>query len=91
MGMSSSVAGFRAPDEKWEQMKSVYEACKRAGVVIPGEVQKFFNEEEPDPAGIHVDLRGILTAYKDGGCEGYELRVVDIPENVTVLRFKNCW
>ena len=91
MSMSTSVKGFRPPDEEWKKMKAIWDACKAAGNVEPPEpVQEFFNWHEPDPNGIDVHLR--VTKWNNNECsEGLELKVEDIPKNVTVIRFYNSW
>ena len=56
MSMSTHIVGFRPPDEKWHQMKAIYDACTKAEVKIPDEVDEFFNFEPPDHQGVKVDL-----------------------------------
>lgn len=41
MGMSTRVYGIILPDEKWKKMKSVYDACRAAGINPPLEVEEF--------------------------------------------------
>lgn len=79
------VHGFRPPDKEWEQMQAVWESCKAAGVEIPQAVIDFFDDGAPDPGGICVQLP--LTEWGDGNWQGYELKVADIPPQVTTLRF----
>lgn len=86
MGISLYVRGFRPPDEKWHQMKAVWDSCEAAGIEVPDEVDGFFCEEDegkPDPQGITVELP--VKEWR-GSC-GYELAVRDIPESVTHIRF----
>ncbi len=52
MSMSTHIVGFRPPNEKWKQMKAVYDACVKAEIDAPSEVRKFFNDEPPDPEGV---------------------------------------
>lgn len=89
MGMSTHVIGFRPPDERWRQMKAVWDTATLAGVEIPDEVVRFFGDEEPDPAGLEIELP--LAEWGDDSREGYELQVADIPDGVTVIRFYNSW
>jgi len=93
MGMSTYVVGIRRPDEKWAQMKAVWDACRAAGVGPPDEVLEFFNHESPDPAGIIVELRGTpcIRAYNDDMRQGWEVDIATLPKNVTAVRFFNSW
>ena len=56
MSMSTHVYGFRPPDERWQQMKAVFDASKAAGIQVPIEVESFFENGEPDTSGQEVDL-----------------------------------
>jgi hypothetical protein len=88
--MSSHVVGFRPPDEKWQQMKKIWDACEAAGVNPPYEVTEFFNDCAPDPAGVEV---GILHSEwrSSTSAEGYEVDIRKLPKDVTVIRFFNSW
>lgn len=89
MSMSTHVVGFRPPDEKWQQMKKVWDACKAAGITIPREVIEFFNDCDPDPAGVEV---GILhSEWANNSSSGYEVDIRKLPKDVTVIRFFNSW
>jgi hypothetical protein len=87
--MSTHVKGFVPPDERWQQMKTVRDACTAAGIELPAEVERFFDGQEPDPAGQEVDVphRGWQDEYR----QGLEIRVADIPPNVKVIRFYNAF
>jgi hypothetical protein len=89
MSMSTDVKGFVPPDERWQDMAAVWNACIAANIVIPLEVVQFFGDEAPDPAGVEVDLP--LRKWNGRSGAGYELAVADIPERVKVLRFYNSW
>lgn len=89
MGMSMHVIGLVEPSEKFKQMYAIYEACELADVSLPDEVDKFFMGEEPDGKGMKVDLP--KTEYEDDMKNGFEIRIADIPDNVTVLRFYNSY
>jgi hypothetical protein len=79
------VKGFKPPDEKWKEMKQVYDACRKAKIDPPKEVEKFFNYEEPDDNGMEVNLP--TKGWDKPGYDGFELKVEDIPKDVKVLRF----
>lgn len=92
MGASMHVVGLKPPDEKWQKMCAVWDACKSAGVVQPMAVVAFFSGEDPDPSGVPVDeteLRdsGALHNWEADMREGFEVDVTKLPADVTVLRF----
>jgi hypothetical protein len=98
MGMSTHVVGVKPPDEKWQRMKAIWDACMAARVDPPREVMKFFEGETPDPLGVRVgefELRsaGCLKDWCDprGSSSGVELDLAKLPPGVTVLRFVNSW
>ena len=79
------VQGIVPPDERWVEMKAVYDACQKAEITLPREVCIFFDDEEPDPAGVIIDL----DAKKWRGDErvGLEIDVADLPPHVKTIRF----
>lgn len=89
MSMSTNVYGFVPPDDNWKAMKKVWDACKSAGVDIPNKVDKFFNYQDPDPAGTEIDIP--YDDYSDDSRSGIEISVSDIPANVKIIRFVNSW
>lgn len=89
--MSTHVVGFKPPDGTWFKMRTVYYACKDAGIKIPAEVQEFFGDEAPDPAGVEVDLSHCILPYQDDMKDGYELDLSRVPEHVTTIRFWNSY
>jgi len=89
MSMSTRVTGFAPPDEKWQGMHSVWNACQAAGVAVPDEVTGFFGGEPPDPAGVEIEIPA--REYHGDMEDGYEIDVSDIPAQCTVIRFINEW
>lgn len=91
--MSTHVAGVRPPDERWQRMKAAYEACRAAGLTVPPEVTEFFDWDEPDPAGVVVNLdqHTSVREWSDDTRAGYEVVLGQLPPEVTVLRFYNSW
>jgi hypothetical protein len=90
MSMSTHVTGFAPPDEQWQKMKAIWDACGAAQIPVPGEVEEFFGGEAPDPAGVEVDLP-LREWQEDGASAGYELDVAAIPPQVKTIRFYNSW
>jgi len=91
MSMSTHVIGFRPADEEWQKMRAAWEACKSAGVEPPREVDRFFNGEPPDPAGVEVPLGDAVTAYRADMQEGFEVHLDKLPPGLKVIRFYNSW
>lgn len=94
--MSTHVIGIKPPNEQWEHMKAVYDACHLAGVMVPTEVDDFFNGETPDPLGVIVEIEKLdaVTEWIDqeyGSASGFEVDLSKLPKDITVLRFFNSW
>ena len=89
MSMSTRVVGFVPPDEKFRKMLAVWNACKTAKVPVPRDVEEFFDDRDPDENGMEVDVP--VTKWNTEYQQGYELKVADIPKNVSVIRFFNSW
>jgi hypothetical protein len=89
MGMSTHVKGFVPPDERWQKMKAVRDACIAAGIEMPDEVDEFFGGEDPDPQGQEVEIPH--QDWQDDHRQGIEVKTEDIPERVKVIRFYNSW
>lgn len=89
MSMSISVTGFRPPDEKWKKMKTIWDACDKAGVRVPTAVTRFFGGNSPDDAGVEVDLDGTACCnnYREEMEQGFEIEVAKLPKDVKVIRF----
>ena len=91
MGMSTHIIGFAPPDERWEQMKAIFDACENAGIEIPLEVELFFADGRPDPCGVEVAISH-SEYYDNNHCrEGFEITLADIPSHITHIRFWNSW
>jgi hypothetical protein len=96
MGMSTHVAGFIPPDDRFASMKAIWDACCAAGVEVPDEVSEFFQHEAPDPAGVEVEKRalmalGAVREYHDQMKQGYEIVLANVPADVSVIRVWNSW
>lgn len=94
MSMSTHIVGIKPADEKWKQMKTIYDACEKAGIEIPDEVYYFFNEESPDPSGVKVYrdvLGGAVQKYSGDAESGYEVHIDRLPKDVKIIRFTNSW
>jgi hypothetical protein len=93
MGMSTHVVGIKPPDDKWKNMKAVWDACLAAGIEPPPKVSKFFNDEVPDSSGVRVELDDHPSVHRWTADmqEGVEVDVKRLPADVVVVRFYNSW
>lgn len=94
MGMGTFVIGIKSPDERWQKMKRVWDACIAADIPVPDVVGAFFfyEEEEFDPAGVKVALPPAAVREWNGeGAKGFEVVLIDVPSDVKIIRFYNSW
>ena len=92
MGMGTFVIGIKPPDERWQHMKRVWDACVAAGVPVPDAVAAFFAYEAPDHAGVKVALPpNTVREWNGKEAEGFEVVLSDVPSDVTIIRFYNSW
>jgi hypothetical protein len=89
VSMSTSVVGFVPPDAEYKKKEAAWHACKAAGVDIPRELEKFFDDREPDPAGMRVSIPA--KEWRSDCQDGYEVFIADLPKNVKVIRFYNSY
>ena len=91
MSMSTSVTGFKPPDEKWKKMKAIWDACEKACVNTPAKVEKFFNGVPPDDSGVEVELEDTpcCREYREEMCNGYEIEIAKLPKDIKIIRFCN--
>jgi len=93
MSMSTQVVGFKPVDETWEKMKAVWDACMCANIDPPEDVHSFFENEEPDEAGVSVEIEGhaCCTEYNAEMQDGFEIDLTAVPPGVKLLRFYNSY
>ncbi len=92
MGMSTHIIGFKPPDEKWRQMKAVWDAVDAAKVDIPKMVYDYFEGSPPDVAGVEVELEGnAAQEWHDEYRSGFEVDLSKLPDGVKTIRFYNSW
>lgn len=91
MGMSTHVIGFKPPDQKWKDMKAIWDTCNKADIEVPEDVGDFFGWEEPDVRGVETEIPMEEWQDIDGAGMGYEIEVAKIPKGVKFLRFYNSW
>lgn len=99
MSMSTHVIGIIPPDDKWQEMKAVWVACKLAKIDPPKVVSDFFNDKHPEGnEGVLIDLtpyhhenredKGV-TRWMDGHRKGFEVVIDRLPPHIKVIRFYN--
>lgn len=92
MSMSTYVHGIKPRDAKWKRMKAAHDACEAAGASIPDEINKFFGYEEPDAAGVIVNLEKICVTEDHGnGEDRWEVDLSKLPKDITIIRFSNSY
>jgi len=94
MGISTRVVGFVPPDEKFKQMKEIFDACDKAGINPPDEVWKFFNYDRPCDAGVEVDIENYVEKVwpwrqTDGFQIDLERLAKEMPHVKTVLFYNS--
>lgn len=89
MSMSTNIVAFRPADEEWVKMKAVWDACKTAGIPVPEKVLAFFGHEEPNEAGVVVDIQktGAAVEWNSGNSSGFEVDLTKIQKGVRFIRF----
>lgn len=105
MSTSIHIVGIKQADEKWKLMKNIYEACEKADVNLPDEVDEYFQGEIPDEAGVRVEIEPSydtrddnyepnefgVAHYKGDYSRGFEVDITKLPKDVTKLRFYNSY
>jgi hypothetical protein len=93
MSMSTHIVGFRPPDDLWNKMRAIWDACDHANIAIPPEVLRFFNYEPPDAAGVLVRLEGTaaVNEYSADMSDGFEIDVAKLPPGLTIIRVYNSY
>lgn len=88
MSVSIYIHGMTAPDEKFNKLKAVYNACIAAGLEIPYEVESYFDGEDPNELeGADVDIDcAIIKGQKYHGSD-FTVEIAKLPECVKFIRF----
>ena len=93
MSMSTYVYGIVPVDDKYIQMRDIYNTCIKAGVSVPPEVKSFFDHLPPDDKGVIVDLgrHPCQSVYKAEMQEGIEVDISKVPKPIKIIRFVNSY
>lgn len=84
--MPLEIVGIIPPDDKWIEMKAIWDACDKADVKIPKEVSEFFKVNDPEYAGTIIELEEYCQLTHDGIKETHELDLLKIPKQVRTIR-----
>ena len=101
MGTSYAVYGYKDVTEEFGKMRDVYYACEAAGLDIPEEVEKFFNEnfdgaypsdvEDEHKSGLEVDLTyakpSLVKEFRIQNGTAYEVDLQEIDPKIKRIRF----
>lgn len=101
MSISTKVIGLRdATDPTYLAMVKVVKACAEANVALPDGLAEYFGESDhgwSDAANIlkdHLDfplkVRISVSDWHDTDCDGWEIKVSDIPSGIKTLRVERC-
>ena len=95
MGMSTAVFGIVPADEKFNQMKKIWEMCEQANVAIPRDVVDFFDGDRPDDADVVIYLDdsevSAVKEWFDDCSVGYEVDLSKLDPKIKIIRFANSW
>ena len=83
MGTYLFVEGIRKSDDKFKQMKAVWDACMKADIELPKEIQKFFNWRDPDKEGLRVKLTEEHGLEKEDFSYKGIIEIAKLPDNIT--------
>ncbi len=92
--MSSHVCAIVPADDKFNEMKAIYDLCTENNVAVPQEVWDFFGGDAPDPTGVIVYLDGntdAVTEYNDDMQEGFEVNIEKLDPKYKIIRFVNSY
>jgi hypothetical protein len=82
-----SVYGLRVPDDRFDTMNILLDACTKAGITPPSEVTAYFEgyptRQEEQRVRITVNA---WRETSEWGESGVQFKVADLPEGVTIIR-----
>jgi hypothetical protein len=90
--MSTHIYGIKPADQKFADMKLVWDTCEKMGISPPQEVWEFFGKEEPDPAGVITELPAeCITPIEEEFREGCYIDIRKLPLDVKIIKFVNSY
>lgn len=86
MSVSLYIEGISEADEEYKAYLNVYESCRRLGVRVPDEVDRYFGGNLPDQNGQTVDIDSTLTDFRDRDYSGYYIDLAKLPKSVKKIK-----
>ncbi len=92
MSTSVYVSAIKPADETFRKHEAVWNACIAADVDIPAETADYFDDEEPDAAGVVVGLgslefpTGPAKPWRNEHFSGVEVDLASLPAGTKTLR-----
>lgn len=93
MGMSTHILFLRERDQEFLEKKAVLEACWKAEVSIPEEIQEYFQDNYADPeSALEIEVQDTdQYRFSANASDGYCIDVQDLPPGTRYIRFYNSW
>ena len=92
MGISSHVIFLRSKnDPEFKKKAAVLNACMDAGIEPPEEIMEYFNHSYEEDSALEIEGKVRIWDPQDGGRQGFEIFVSEIPEGTERIRFYNSW
>jgi len=92
MGMSTHVVAFREADLKFKEMKKIWEMCDSNDIVIPDEVDAYFDGEWPkNMEGVEININEAVSEYNFNCQQGFQVDLSKLPKGVRTIRVYNSY
>lgn len=92
MGMKSHVMFLRSKDDpEFKKKAAALNACLDAGVEPPDEIMEYFNDSYEEDDALRIEGTAHKWDPQDGGRQGFDVFVSEIPEGTERIRFYNSW
>ncbi len=98
MGMSTRIEAFiEDTDPTYQKFKKVLLACNEAGINLPKEAQEYFGYTYPELEALNEKLKVKLRLgvhymeYKADMIDGFEIKLSNLPKEITTIRFINSY
>lgn len=91
MGMTTDIVFLREADEFHKLKVDVLNACEKAGVAAPDEIEKYFLYESNTDAALEIQVDTSKYEWEDDDSSGFEIDIRELPEGVKKIRFFNSY
>ena len=90
MGMSTCVTLLRdGNDAEHKKKVAVLRACFEAKVQLPPEIEEYFEGSYIEDSPLVIEFKARTINGEE--CQGFEIDIDELPENVKTIRFCNSW